>query len=112
MAAPLRSRSTPSGKRSHLKVSRKPSAVPCALCKATLNAIPRLGTSDLRKLPLTKKRPERTYGGVLCADCVRTLLKERVRLAAGLLTEADVDFRHLPYLRSMKGRAEKKSAKK
>ncbi len=50
----------------------------CARCGAILNGVP-IKEGERRKLPKTKKRPERMFGGVLCAKCLREILKEAVR---------------------------------
>ncbi len=42
----------------------------CAICKRPLFGVPR----DVRKYPKSSKRPERPYGGYLCADCLRKLM--------------------------------------
>lgn len=42
----------------------------CALCKRPLFGVPR-DSRKLKDLPKTKKRPERPYGGYLCAECLR-----------------------------------------
>jgi len=44
-----------------------------------LNGVPRLRPVELRKLPLSQKRPERMFGGVLCVNCLEKLLKKTVR---------------------------------
>jgi len=44
-----------------------------------LNGVPRLRPVELRKLPLSQKRPERMFGGVLCIRCLERLLKKSVR---------------------------------
>ncbi len=82
----LRSRSL---KRSQMKVPggrtvthfrrRKPSIAKCAKCGKDLKGVPRLRVSDLKKLPKTKKRPERPYGGNLCSKCMREVFREKVR---------------------------------
>jgi len=41
--------------------------------------VPRLRPVELRKLPLSQKRPERMFGGVLCIRCLERLLKKSVR---------------------------------
>ncbi len=58
---------------------RKPSIAKCAKCGKDLKGVPRLRVSDLRKLPKTKKRPERPYGGNLCSKCMREVFREKVR---------------------------------
>lgn len=62
----------------HLK-KKKPKIARCAICKKPLHGIPRLRPKELKKLPKTKKRPERLYGGYLCSKCLKELLKEKAR---------------------------------
>lgn len=62
---------------------RKPGPARCARCGRPLFGVPRLRPSQLRGLPKTRKRPERPYGGVLCANCLEELLREAVRRAVG-----------------------------
>lgn len=33
----------------------------------------------MRNLPKTAKRPERVFGGVFCANCVKTMIQEKTR---------------------------------
>lgn len=58
---------------------KKPSKAKCSNCSKMLHGVPRGLPSQIRNLPKTKKRPERSYGGVLCSTCTRLLLKEKVR---------------------------------
>ncbi len=58
---------------------RKPNVAKCAICGKPLNGVPRLRPAELRKLPKSLRRPERMYGGVICASCLRSLLKEAIR---------------------------------
>ena len=65
---------TPGGKTViHLK-KRKPSYAICKKCGAKLNR-PKL---NVKKLPKTKKRPERPFPE-LCSKCMREYFKEKVR---------------------------------
>jgi large subunit ribosomal protein L34e len=41
--------------------------------------VPRLRPVELRKLPKTKKRPQRIFGGVLCPSCLTRVLKRAIR---------------------------------
>ncbi|HDJ96552.1 MAG TPA: 50S ribosomal protein L34e [Candidatus Aenigmarchaeota archaeon] len=70
---------TPSGRVVIRYERRKPSIAKCARCGKPLHGVPRLIPSKLRKLPKTKKRPERPYGGYLCSKCMREVIKEKVR---------------------------------
>ncbi|MEM0324372.1 MAG: hypothetical protein QXF04_01380 [Candidatus Aenigmatarchaeota archaeon] len=51
--------------------------VRCANCKGIIHGVPR--AHKLRKLPLSKKRVERIYGGYLCSKCTRETIKEKIR---------------------------------
>jgi len=51
--------------------------VRCARCKGIIHGIPK--THRLRKLPLSKKRVERIFGGYYCSKCTREIIKEKVR---------------------------------
>ncbi len=66
---------TPSGRSIIRKRKRKPSAAKCANCGALLHGMPRLKPSKLKKLPKSKRRPNRPYGGYLCTRCMRELFK-------------------------------------
>ena len=70
---------TPTGKVVIQLRREKPKVPKCAICKKSLHGIPRLIPSELRKLPKSKKRPSRVYGGYLCSACVKELLREKVR---------------------------------
>ncbi|MCE4625877.1 MAG: 50S ribosomal protein L34e [Desulfurococcales archaeon] len=81
----LRSRSlrrvhvtTPGGRRVVHYEKRRPGPARCARCGRPLNAVPRLRPNRLRQLSKTAKRPERPYGGVLCARCLAELLRQRI----------------------------------
>ena len=54
----------------------------CSRCGQMLHGIPRCHPSELRKLTRSQRRIMRMYGGQLCANCLRELLKEAVRIAA------------------------------
>ena len=54
----------------------------CFRCGQMLHGIPRCHPSELRKLTRSQRRIMRMYGGQLCANCLRELLKEAVRIAA------------------------------
>ena len=57
---------------------RRPGPARCARCGRPLNAVPRLRPNRLRNMSKTSKRPERPYGGVLCARCLAELLRESI----------------------------------
>lgn len=80
----------------------KPHAVRCPLCDTKLAGMPRLHSLQLRRLSKTEKRPERVFGGVLCGNCVKAILKSKARLASGAITKKDIDLRHMKYLAMLK----------
>lgn len=55
---------------------RKPKQAHCAICKTLLIGIPREKPYKMQRLPKTKKRPERPYGGILCSECMRNKIRE------------------------------------
>ncbi|MFA4647085.1 50S ribosomal protein L34e [Pyrococcus kukulkanii] len=61
---------------------RKPKIAHCAICGRPLNGIPRGRPVEMRKLPKTKKRPERPYP-YLCPKCMRRVMKEQIRSQLG-----------------------------
>ena len=62
---------------------KKPKIAHCAMCGRPLNGIPRGRPSELRKLPKTKKRPERPYPN-LCPSCMRKVMKAQIRASIAL----------------------------
>lgn len=70
---------TPSGRSVMRRGRRKPSAARCARCGAKLHGMPRLRPSALKKLPKSKRRPNRPYGGNLCTRCMRELFKGKIK---------------------------------
>lgn len=69
----------PGGKLAIHYEKRKPKIAHCAICKKNLSGMPRLRAYKLHSLSKSKKRPERSYGGMLCSKCAREKLKERIR---------------------------------
>jgi len=68
---------TPGGRTvAHFK-KRKSSYARCKKCGAKLNR-PKLSVEQLKRLPKTKKRPERPFPE-LCSKCMREHFKEKVR---------------------------------
>ncbi|HJO01984.1 MAG: 50S ribosomal protein L34e [Candidatus Woesearchaeota archaeon] len=59
---------------------RKPGKAKCSNCETLLKSVPRERPLKMHKLPKTKKRPERPYGGNLCSKCMRSLIIEKARL--------------------------------
>ena len=58
---------------------KKPSKHLCADCGKLLHAVPRARPYQIRKLPKSKKRPNRPYGGYLCSECARKIFKKEAR---------------------------------
>ncbi len=58
---------------------RKPSKAKCSDCGAVLAGVPRERPHKMQKLPKTKKRPERPFGGVLCSSCTRKVMIAKAR---------------------------------
>ncbi len=82
----LRSRSlrrvkvvTPGGRNVTHYYRRRPNPAKCPLCGRPLAGVPAERPVDVRKLPLSKKRPNRMFGGVLCSSCLARLIKKVVR---------------------------------
>jgi large subunit ribosomal protein L34e len=69
----------PSGKIVIKEKGRKAAFAKCAACGKPLQGVPRLRAFKMKKLPKSKRRPERPYGGYLCSECMRELLRERAR---------------------------------
>jgi len=59
---------------------KKPKVAHCAMCGRPLNGVPKGRSSELRKLPKTKKRPERPMSN-LCPSCMRRVMKAQARAA-------------------------------
>ena len=58
---------------------KKPSKHLCADCGKLLHAVPRARPYQIRKLPKSKKSPNRPYGGYLCSECARKIFKREAR---------------------------------
>ncbi len=95
-------RRTPGGRRAVHYKPKKPSKATCAICGAKLFAVPNRSIVGMRKLAKTEKRPERVFGGVLCGNCVQRLLKEKIRLQAGALTNEDIGVVRMKYIAMLK----------
>ncbi len=72
-------RITPSGKLTVIKKYKKANIPKCAICKKELQGLKGLHPAKLRRINLSQKRISRKYGGYLCIECLRRLLKEKVR---------------------------------
>jgi large subunit ribosomal protein L34e len=58
---------------------RNPKVAHCALTGEQLHGVPRKTPTQLAKLPKTKKRPERPYGGVLGSRASRQIIRDEAR---------------------------------
>lgn len=58
--------------------AKKTKIAKCADCQNPLKGVPRVARSGMRKLPKTKRRPQRPYGGNLCSSCMRKKLRKEV----------------------------------
>ena len=66
---------TPSGVSVVHYYRKRPAGGRCGICGKPLHGVPRDIPSKVRKIPKTKKRPERPYGGTLCSSCTREMVK-------------------------------------
>lgn len=71
---------TPSGKIIIRKEKERPGIALCAMCKKPLRGVKRRIPSKIRKIAKTEKRPSRLYGGYLCANCTKELVRKRARM--------------------------------
>jgi len=60
-------------KRARVKAGR------CVQCGRLLFGVPMKKPSKLSRLPVSKKRPQRMFGGQLCHKCLKESLKQAVR---------------------------------
>ncbi|MBI2651811.1 50S ribosomal protein L34e [Candidatus Woesearchaeota archaeon] len=58
---------------------RKPGKAKCGRCNSLLKGVLRETSSKMSKLPKTRKRPERPYGGNLCSKCTRQEIVNKAR---------------------------------
>ncbi len=72
-------RRTPGGKVSLQHRRSKPSIAKCGNCGAKLSGVARERPSKMTRMPKTKKRPERPFGGNLCTKCLRVEMKTKAR---------------------------------
>ncbi len=68
---------TPGGKVVYHYKAKRQGPARCAICKKPLNATPTGTRSFMKKLPKSKKRPNRPYGGNLCPSCLRKIVLKR-----------------------------------
>lgn len=62
---------TPGGSKKTHYLKKKNANAKCASCGKGLNGVPKTTDDRMKKISKTKKRPERAYGGNLCAKCLK-----------------------------------------
>jgi len=68
------------GSKTTLHYRRKLNAKPkCGECGQILPGVARGNKTEIKKLPKTKRRPDRPFGGVLCSRCSRKKIIEENR---------------------------------
>ncbi len=70
---------TPGGKEAVHYEKRAHGKSKCAHCGAELHGVPRGTTNEIKKSNKSKKSPTRPYGGYLCSNCMRKMIRKRVR---------------------------------
>ena len=70
---------TPTGKTVLRARREKPSYAKCAKCNARLHGMPKLHPIEQKRIPKSKRVPNRPYGGYLCTKCTRETFKEKVK---------------------------------
>lgn len=73
------SRRTPGSRTKLHYKKRKPSKAKCSKCGKLLPGVPRERPYKMSRMPKTKKRPERPYGGMLCSACMRLKMVSEAR---------------------------------
>jgi len=71
---------TPGGRTVIHYKRKKPSKHVCAGCGKPLHGVPRGRPYQIRKLPKSKRKPNRPYGGYYCSECMRKFFKKEARL--------------------------------
>lgn len=82
--------------------AKRVSRAVCADCGNYMNAVPNRSVVGMRKLAKTEKRPERVFGGVLCHNCVERILKQKIRMQAGVLKREEIPPKDLKFLDVLK----------
>ncbi|MEM2918398.1 MAG: 50S ribosomal protein L34e [Candidatus Altiarchaeota archaeon] len=73
---------TPSGKLVIREKKKKPKRAHCGRCGKQLGGVESKSVAEMRKLAKSKKIPTRPYAGVLCNNCLESLLRYKVRFEA------------------------------
>ncbi len=95
-------RKSVSGGKTVLFKARRPGKAACGLCGALLHGVPSKRIAELRKLAKTKKRPERVFGGVLCANCAQRVIIDKTRLRSGAIKAKEIPLTRLKYVQALK----------
>ncbi len=72
---------TPGGTLKTAYTRKRPAKPQCGGCGKALAGVPRVKETAMKKIPKTKRRPERPFGGVLCSPCSRKEIIRRTRAA-------------------------------
>ena len=91
-------RRTPGGRTvTHYKKKRRGPAL-CAICGSELSGVPRVSQARLKRLPKSKRKPERPFGGALCTRCTRYILSLRAQLKYGEIKKSDIPISLMSYV--------------
>ncbi len=70
---------TPSGRNTLHYKRRKPKLAHCANCGGILSGVPSELPYKIRNMSKSQKRPQRMFGGMLCGNCTKREIINRVR---------------------------------
>lgn len=70
---------TPGGKTKISYRKRKPAKALCSETKKPLHGVARATPGNLKKVPKSKRRPQRPYGGVLSSEAMRKKFKQKAK---------------------------------
>ncbi len=71
----------------------------CALCGRPLHGVPHgKRPVQVRKLSKSERRPERVFGGVLCAECARKVIDDAFYVKAGVKKIEEIDIRERKFV--------------
>lgn len=60
-------------------IKRNPSKARCSNCNKELHGVANLRASAMKRIPGSRKKVSRAFGGKLCAACTREEMKARAR---------------------------------
>jgi len=78
-------RRTPGGRVTIIYKRTRPNPPRCAWCKRPLQGVVRIHPTYLRRINKTQKRVSRPFGGYLCHECLRKLMKMKAREEAKMM---------------------------